>query len=659
MPAVAPVPATTFSRQLLGRADLLVAAALFGTIILLVMPVAPIVLDMLLALSIASSLLITLVVIYVRQPVEFSAFPTVLLGLTLFRLALNICSTRLVLTQGEAGHIIEAFGKIVIAGNYVVGFVVFVILVVINFIVITKGAGRIAEVSARFTLDALPGKQMAIDAELNAGTIDEPTASARRLKLQRETDFYGAMDGSSKFVRGEAIAGILITLVNVLGGFTIGVMQMDLSLMESLEKFTLLSIGDGLVTQIPALVISVAAGLLVTRAADSGDLGQQVGGQLVRYPVALKMVGAVMLLMGFMPGLPLLPLGLMGGFFLYIGFKLPAVSPEAEPVAKTAAEKAKDKETAPPKSGSAEEVRRLIDVDVFAVEVGFGMVGLADQNQGGDLPGRITGVRKTLARELGVIVPQVAVRDNLELASGEYRFLLRGRIVGRGSLMMGRWMAMNVSGSRAQLPGVACQEPVFGLAAVWIQESEKKSAEINGYSVVDCASIIVTHLSEILKSNAHVLLGRQDVQALIDHVKLSHPALVSELLPDLVNLGIIQRVLQNLLRENVPILNLPLILEGIADFAALTKNPDDLSELVRRRLGPYFVPLLESAPGTVRALTLDLRLEKELVSKIHRTAADFGLALDPALSAHLLQAINAKQAEFAAGGSAPCIAVGA
>ena len=657
MAAVVPVPATTFSRQLLGRADLLVTAALFGTIMLLVLPVPSMMMDMLLSLSIASSLLIMLVVIYVRQPVEFSAFPTVLLGLTLFRLALNICSTRLVLTEGEAGHIIEAFGKIVIQGNYVVGFVVFVILVVINFVVITKGAGRIAEVSARFTLDALPGKQMAIDAELNAGMIDESTATARRLKVQREADFYGAMDGSSKFVRGEAIAGILITLVNVLGGFMIGVL--DMSLMESLEKFTLLSIGDGLVSQIPALIISVAAGLLVTRAADTGDLGQQVGGQLVRYPAALKMVGAVMLLMGFMPGLPLLPLGLMGGFFLYIGFKLPAVQPEAEPVAKTAAEKAKEKEAAPPKSGSVEEVRRLIDVDVFAVEVGFGLVGLADQKQGGDLPGRITGVRKTLARELGIIVPQVAVRDNLELASGEYRFLLRGRIVGRGSLMMGRWMAMNVSGSRVQLRGVACQEPVFGLAAVWIEEGEKKNAEINGYSVVDCASIIVTHLSEILKSNAHVLLGRQDVQALIDHVKQSHPALVSELLPDLVNLGIIQRVLQNLLRENVPILNLPLILEGIADFAALTKNPDDLSELVRRRLGPYFVPLLESAPGTVRALTLDLRLEKELVAKIHRTAADFGLALDPALSAHLLQAINSKQAEFAAGGSAPCIAVGA
>jgi flagellar biosynthesis protein FlhA len=541
----------------------------------------------------------------------------------------------------------------------VVGFVVFVILVVINFIVITKGAGRIAEVSARFTLDALPGKQMAIDAELNAGAIDEPTATARRLKLQREADFYGAMDGSSKFVRGEAVAGILITLINVLGGFMIGVLQMDLTLMEALQKFTLLSIGDGLVSQIPALVISVAAGLLVTRAADNGDLGQQVGGQLVRYPIALKGVGAVMLVMGLMPGMPLLPFVLIGGFFLYIGFKLPAVATEAEAPVKSAAEKAKEKDAAPPKSGSVEEVRRLIDVDVFAVEVGFGLVGLADQKTGGDLPGRITGVRKTLARELGLVVPQVAVRDNLELASGDYRFLLRGREVGRGSLMMGRWMAMNVSGSRVQLRGIACQEPVFGLAAVWIEEAEKKNAQVNGYSVVDCASIIVTHLSEALKAHAHLLLGRQDVQALIDHVKQSHPALVSELLPDLVNLGIIQRVLQNLLRENVPILNLSLILEGIADYASLSKNPDDLSELLRRRLAPYFMPLIESAPGTVRALTLDPRLEKELATKILRTAADFGLALAPHLSAHLLEAINAQQAVFAAGGSAPCIVVGA
>lgn len=659
MAAAAPVPATFFSRHLSGRADLLLPAAFFGTILLLVLPVPSAVMDLLLAVSIATSLLILLVVIYVRQPVEFSAFPTVLLGLTLFRLALNICSTRLVLTRGEAGHIIDAIGKIVIQGNYVVGFVVFVILVVINFIVITKGAGRIAEVSARFTLDALPGKQMAIDAELNAGAIDEPTATARRLKLQREADFYGAMDGSSKFVRGEAVAGILITLINVLGGFMIGVLQMDLTLMEALQKFTLLSIGDGLVSQIPALVISVAAGLLVTRAADNGDLGQQVGGQLVRYPIALKGVGAAMIVMGLMPGMPLLPFVLIGGFFLYIGFKLPAVATEAEAPVKSAAEKAKEKEAAPPKSGSVEEVRRLIDVDVFAVEVGFGLVGLADQKTGGDLPGRITGVRKTLARELGLVVPQVAVRDNLELASGDYRFLLRGREVGRGSLMMGRWMAMNVSGSRVQLRGIACQEPVFGLAAVWIEEAEKKNAQVNGYSVVDCASIIVTHLSEALKAHAHLLLGRQDVQALIDHVKQSHPALVSELLPDLVNLGIIQRVLQNLLRENVPILNLSLILEGIADYASLSKNPDDLSELLRRRLAPYFMPLIESAPGTVRALTLDPRLEKELATKIHRTAADFGLALAPHLSAHLLEAINAQQAVFAAGGSAPCIVVGA
>ena len=657
--------ASVFSARLLGRPDLLFAAGLFGTILLLVTPVPSLMMDVLLAFSIASSLLVMLVVIYVKAPVEFSAFPTVLLGLTLFRLALNICSTRLVLTKGEAGNIINAFGSIVIQGNYVVGFVVFVILVVINFVVITKGAGRIAEVSARFTLDALPGKQMAIDAEMNAGIIDEPTATARRLKLQREVDFYGAMDGSSKFVRGEAIAGILITLVNVLGGFTIGVLQMDLTLAESLQKFTLLSIGDGLVSQIPALVVSVAAGLLVTRAADNGDIGQQVGSQIMRYPIALKAVGGVMTVMGFLPGLPLIPLVLMGAFFLFLGFRMPAISvassgsanSDVTPAAREG--KSKENESSLPRSGTVEEVRRLIDVDAFAVEVGFGLVGLADQKLGGDLPARITGVRRSLARELGVIIPQVAVRDNLELGSGEYRFLLRGRQVGRGTLMMGRLMAMNVSGSRVQLKGISCEEPVFRLPAVWIEESERKLAEVNGYSVVDCSAIVVTHLSEVLRSNAHNIIGRQDVQSLIDHVKGSHPALVSELLPDLVSLGVIQRTLQNLLREGIPILNLPLILEGIADYAALTKNPDDLSELVRRRLASFFVPLIEASPGLVRALTLDLRLEKELAGKIQRTATDLGLALDPETSSTLLAAINAKIAQFSASGAAPCLIVGA
>ena len=656
---------SVFSARLLGRPDLIFAAGLFGTILLLVAPVQPLVMDVLLAFSIASSLLVMLVVIYVRTPVEFSAFPTVLLGLTLFRLALNICSTRLVLTKGEAGNIINAFGSIVIQGNYVVGFVVFVILVVINFVVITKGAGRIAEVSARFTLDALPGKQMAIDAEMNAGVIDEPTATARRLKLQREVDFYGAMDGSSKFVRGEAIAGILITLVNVLGGFTIGVLQMDLSVVESLQKFALLSIGDGLVGQIPALVVSVAAGLLVTRAADNGDIGQQVGSQILRYPIALKTVGGGMVLMGLLPGLPLIPLGLMGAFFLFLGFKIPPI-PASSPGAAGAGVmpeagggKSNEKQPPSPLSGSVEEVRRLIDVDAFAVEVGFGLVGLADQKLGGDLPARITGVRKSLARELGLIIPQVAVRDNLELGSGEYRFLLRGRQVGRGALMMGRLMAMNVSGSRVQLKGISCEEPVFKLPAVWIEESERKHAEVNGYSVVDCSAIVVTHLSEVLRANAHNIIGRQDVQSLIDHVKGSHPALVSELLPDMVSLGVIQRTLQNLLREGIPILNLPLILEGIADYASLTKNPDDLSELVRRRLASFFVPLIEAAPGLVRAITLDLRVEKELAGKVQRTAADLGLALEPETSSALLAAINAKIAQLSTSSVAPCLIVGA
>jgi flagellar biosynthesis protein FlhA len=659
MQTLAKSPASLISARIASRPDLVFAAGLFGTILLLVSPIPSFVMDLLLAFSIASSLLIMLVVIYVRTPTDFSAFPTVLLGLTLFRLALNICSTRLVLTRGEAGNIINAFGNIVIQGNYVVGFVVFVILVVINFVVITKGAGRIAEVSARFTLDALPGKQMAIDAEMNAGVIDEPTATARRQKLQREVDFYGAMDGSSKFVRGEAIAGILITLVNILGGFTIGVLQMDLSLPEALQKFTLLSIGDGLVSQIPALVVSVAAGLLVTRAAENSDIGRQVGSQVMRYPVALKAVGCVMALMGLLPGLPLVPLALMGGLFLFLGFNMPAAGTGLEAPQGAAAEKPKSKDPEPNRSGSVEEVRRLIDVDVFAVEVGFGLVGLADQKQGGDLPSRITGVRKSLARELGIIIPQVAVRDNLELGSGEYRFLLRGRQVGKGTLMMGRLMAMNVSGSRVRLKGISCEEPVFKLPAVWIEESERKNAEVNGYSVVDCSAVIITHLSEVLKANAHHLIGRQDVQALVDHIKASHPALVSEVLPDLVNLGVIQRVLQNLLREGVPILNFPLILEGIADYASLTKNPDDLSELVRRRVASYFIQSIEANPGVVRAISLDLRLEKDLSTKIHRTATDIGLALDPGLSAAVLASINDRAAQFAASGSPPCLVVGA
>ena len=650
---------------LLKRADLIFTGGLFLTVLLLIMPIPPVLLDTFLALNIGLSLLVLLAIIYVKDPPEFSGFPTLLLALTLFRLALNISTTRQVLVHGYAGEVIEAFGHFVIQGNYIVGAVVFLILVVINFVVITKGAGRIAEVSARFTLDALPGKQMAIDAELNAGIIDEVTATARRVKVQKEADFYGAMDGASKFVRGDAVAGIFITLINVVAGFAIGVLQMGLSLTESLTKFTLLSIGDGLVSQIPALILSVGAGLLVTRASDNNNLGTQLASQLFRYPRAMRICSGMMVVFAIMPGMPMLPfLGLAGisGFLAKIlqdqenvtghayGEEA-AKSPKANSPAKAGAEgKPAAGSSASATPGTAEDVRKLIELDIFAIEIGYGLLGLADAKGGGELLARVTGVRKTLAREKGIVVPPVSVRDNLELEPNDYRLLLRGKAVARGQLMPGRWLAMNVSGSKVRLKGVPTREPVFNLEATWIDEAEKKTAELNGFTVVDSASVLITHLSEILKANAHHLIGRQEVQLLVDHLKVAHPALVAELLPDLVTLGIIQRVLQNLLRENVAILNQPLILEGIADFASLSKNPDDLSELVRRRLGLYFVPEYECRPGVVRAVTLDPRFEQWLSTKVHRSPTEVGLALDPATARHLIDEITRRTNELISAG---------
>ena len=648
-----PTSSSHFVTRLLGRADLLFTFALFGTVLLLVLPVPPFLLDILLSLNIGLSLVVLLAIVYVKDPPQFSGFPTILLTLTLFRLALNISSTRQILVSGYAGHIIESFGHTAIRGNYVVGAVVFIILVVINFVVITKGAGRIAEVAARFTLDAMPGKQMAIDAELNAGIIDEATATARRVKIQKEADFYGAMDGASKFVRGDAVAGILIMLVNVVGGFAIGVFQMDLTLAESLQKFSLLSIGDGLVSQIPALIISIGAGLLVTRASDNTNLGTQVLGQLFQQPRALGIASAMLAIFGLLPGMPAIPFFLLAGGAGFLSRKLKAPAEAGAPPAPTVAKgkpgrpgKPGEAPAAAPVASAGEDVRKLIEVDVFAIEIGHGLLGLADAKTGGDLLARVTGVRKNLARERGVVVPPIAVRDNLELESNDYRFLIRGKPVARGQVMAGRWMAMNVAGGGVPLRGLPTREPVFKLEATWVDEAEKKTAELNGYTVVDPSSVLITHLAETLKSQAHFLLGRQEVQSLLDHLKASQPALVAELLPDLVNLGVIQRVLQNLLREQVAIVNLTLILEGIADFASLSKNPDDLAELVRRRLGMYFVPEYENRPGFVKAITLDPRFEQWLAGKIHRSPTEVGLALDPTTGRHLIDELNRRSAEL-------------
>jgi flagellar biosynthesis protein FlhA len=632
----------------LKKGDLLFVFALFGTVVLLVLPVPAFVLDMLLATSIGLSLMMLLIIIYVKDPPEFSGFPTLLLAVTLYRLALNVASTRLILVEGHAGSIIDAFGHFVIRGNYVVGAVVFLILIVINFMVITKGAGRIAEVAARFTLDAMPGKQMAIDAEMNAGIIDESTASARRRKVQAEAEFYGAMDGASKFVRGDAIAGILITLINVVGGFAVGILQKGMPVVEALQKYTLLSIGDGLVAQIPALIVSVAAGILVTRASGDSNLGAHISKQLTLYPRAIAVLSAMLFAFGLIPGMPMAPFFILGAVAGLTARNISksrakaAAKTELLPQTKAAAAAAAQK----PKAVAA-DFEKLIDTDVFSIELGNGLLKLAEKKQGGDLLDRVTGVRKTFAREMGMIVPPIAIRDNLELASNEYRFLLRNKQVARGQIIANRWLAMNVTNSPVKLQGQHTVEPVFGINATWIGQEERRNAEINGYTVVDPASVLITHLSESIKRFCNLILGRQDVQALIDHLKERNPTLVNELIPDLVNVGIIQRVLQNLLKEGIPIKNLGVIMECIADYAPISKNPDDLAEQVRKRLGTYFVSEFECEPGLIKAITLDPRLEQLLITKVQRSQYDVGLMIDPALAQHVLTELTRRMTDMA------------
>jgi flagellar biosynthesis protein FlhA len=663
-------------KRILKQGDLIFTLGLFGIVLLLVIPVPTWALDLFLSFNIGLSLMILLVIIYVKDPPEFSSFPTILLALTLLRLALNIASTRLILLDGYAGQVIEAFGQVLVQGNYLVGAVVFLILVIINFVVITKGAGRIAEVAARFTLDALPGKQMAIDAELNAGIIDELTATNRRIKVQKEADFYGSMDGASKFVRGDAVAGILITLINIVGGFAIGMLQKNLSLEDSLQKYTLLSIGDGLASQVPALIVSVAAGLLVTRAQGENSLGSQIGAQISNYPRAVGIAAALIASLAFVPGMPPLPflfLGTATGIIAYLLGKKSAAAKlgSAGTLALPAPAGARGSAGAAPSSGhgsptpvgadgkAPEDFHKLIETEVLSIEVGYGLLRLADKTQGGDLLDRITGVRKGFARDNGMVIPPIAIRDSLELEPNEYRFLLRGKPIAHASVIPNRWLAMNVSGSHITLKGVPTREPVFNIEAVWIAEEEKRTAEINGYSVVDAVSVLITHLAESLKQVAHMILSRQEVQGLIDRVKETHPSLVAELLPDLVNLGIIQRVLQNLLREGVPIKNLPLILEALADYATVTKNPDELSEQVRKRLGTYFISQYESEPGLIKAITLDPRLEQSLITRIQRSHFETTLALDPQTAQYLLRELTIRSNSMAEQGLLPTVLLSA
>ncbi len=648
---------------LLKNGDLLLNLALFGTIVLMILPIPAFLLDGFLAISIAISLLILLVILYVKEPAEFSGFPTLLLFITLFRLALNIASTRLILLDGYAGHVIEAFGNFVVRGNYIVGFVVFAILVVINFIVITKGAGRIAEVAARFTLDAMPGKHMAIAAELNAGVINEGEARARRRKVEQEADFYGAMDGASKFVRGDAIAAILITLINIVGGFAIGIMQRGMSVADALQRFTLLSIGDGLVSQIPALIISTAAGILVTRAAAKDDLGRDLSGQLLNYPRALYVLSAMLGIFAVVPGLPMIPFAVLalGAFFVARSLGRDKIhaektgTAEAKVAGSDAVGAGSSDKSAAPSGGAGEKLETLLNLDTFQIELGYGLVSLADTRKGGDLLERVTGVRRSFAQDMGLIVPPIRLRDNMQMGPNEYCFLLKGNQIARGELLPGHWLAMNATNSKVMLKGVPTVEPVFKLPATWINDVERKNAEMHGYTVVDSPSVLVTHLSEAIKRNSHEILSRQDVQNLLDNLKQTHPTVVTELIPAQLTVGHVQRILQNLLAEGISIRNLAGILEKVGDYASLTKNPDELSEHARRALGVQIVRPYQNDGGAVRAITLEPRLEQQIAQGVRQTPTEISLVMEPKLARHVVDTLSKRIQELLAMGQPPVV----
>lgn len=646
--------------RLAKQSDLWLVSALFGIILLLFLPVPPMLLDALLAASIALSFLVILVILYLRDPAEFTGFPTLLLFLTLFRLALNVASTRLILLDGFAGNIIEAFGNFVVRGNYVVGLVVFLILVVINFVVITKGAGRIAEVAARFTLDALPGKQMAIDADLNAGIITDDEARTRRKTIEQEADFYGAMDGASKFVRGDAVAAILITLVNILGGFAIGILQKGMAVSEALQRFTLLSIGDGLVSQIPALITSTAAGILVTRASSKQDLGHDLGRQLLFYPRAMMALTGMLLVMSLIPGLPTTPFLLMAAGSGTLAFLIRGMGPVQEAAKAAQSEKALSSgkstdKAAGPGAKSADPLESLLDLDTFQIELGYGLVGLADTRKGGDLLERVTGVRRTFAQEMGILIPPIRLRDNMQLGANDYRFILKGQSTAHGQLMPGSWLAMNATNSKTVLKGIPTVEPVFQLPATWINDVEKKSAELAGYTVVDSASVLVTHLSETLKRQCHEILSRQDVQVLLDHLKTTHPTVVNELIPAQLTVGQVQRILQNLLAEGVAIRNLAGILERVSDHAGVSKNPDELSEHARRALSHQIAKPLQVEPGAIRAITLDPKLEVQIAQGLRQSQTEVSLAMEPTLVRHLMETLSHLMQQMIGSGFPPVL----
>lgn len=598
--------------------DIMLAFGVLLILALLILPLPAFLLDLFLAVNIAFSVLTLLIAIYLVKPLEFSSFPSILLISTLFRLGLNVASTKLILGKASAGEIIYAFGNFVIGGNYVVGLIIFLILLIINFVVVIKGSTRIAEVAARFTLDALPGKQMSIDADLNAGYIDDNVARKRRDELTRETDFYGAMDGAAKFIKGDAIAGLIITAINLLGGFVIGMLQHDMTALESLSTYSILSIGDGLVAQIPALLISVAGGLVVTRSGASDKLEVEFTEQLGSRPKPLYISGVTLALMAVIPGFPAAP-------FLLLGFVLGAggylsdkrlEEKKEEELRKQIAES----EEANPKTEET-PVEELLKIDPIEIELGYSLITLVDESQGGDVFKRITNVRRQLATELGIILPPVRVRDNLQLEPEKYVIKLRGNEIASNEVYPTMLLAMNPGSADGELDGLSVTEPVFGLPATWIKFSDREDAEIIGYTVVESATVLTTHLTEVLRRNADKLLNRQDVKHLLENLKTDYPALVEEITPDTLPTSTLQKVLQNLLAEGIPIRDLSLICESLLEYTKVTKNTDVLTEYVRHNLSEIIKKLYEDQNGVIHTIALDPQLEDKMTTALQVNSA--------------------------------------
>ena len=614
--------------------DVMIAVAIVTIVVMMIIPLPTLLLDMLICLNITIALLVVMSVIYNKEALDLSIFPSLLLITTLFRLALNISSTRLILLEGYAGEVITAFGNFVVGGNPVVGFIMFIILVAINFIVITKGSERVAEVSARFTLDAMPGKQMSIDADLNQGAITDAEAKIRREKIQHEADFFGAMDGASKFVKGDAIAAILIMFINITGGFVIGMLQRNLGAAQALQTYTLLTVGEGLVSQIPALLISTATGLIVTRAGAEGNIGSDMVGQLIHNDRIYFILSGVLLFFALVPGLPGLPFTVLAVACFVIA-RLLRKGTEVKTESQQEAKKVQEKK----KATTPENIVSLLQVDPMELEIGYSLIPLVDTGQGGDLLDRIVMIRRQCALELGLVVPTIRIRDNIQIKPNAYIIKLKGIEIAKGELMLDHYLAMNSGTVFEEVPGIETTEPAFGLPALWIPENEREQAELNGYTVVDAVSVLATHITEVIKQHADEILGRQETQNLIDNLKKTNQALVDEVVPDLLTVGEVQKVLANLLRERISIRDIGTILEVLSDYARATKDTEILTEYVRHAMNRQ-ITQQNVQNGTLPCITLDPALENRIAGGVQRTDHGSYVSIDPDSMQKLIAALN-------------------